>query len=380
MVQRVQTLRSTVTGARPSGRAPGELYVNFPDKQIGVADMGGTPQDLIPIRYFSPSANYAMRDLVMYDGRIYRSVVAVTAGPWNLTQWTPITSASIVSTGVALFEQTRDYKQNDVVVHDGKLYRANSAVAAAAWNGTNWTQISDYTLPAATAAALGGVKATAPVTGQFVTGINATGDLTFAAIPIATAAAIGGVKATAPVKDQFVTGINASGDLTFAAPTAYTLPAATSAALGGIKLVATPPAGQFINGFAADGTATYAAVTGFAKLDADQEWTAQQHYKVTALTYAATVAWDCSPAQKASLDLTGNATMAKPTNAKAGATYYLWVKGTGTFTLSFDATGYDFGTAGAPTLSGGGKRDLLMFEAHTDDGKLCFLGAAKGFA
>jgi len=183
MVSRVQTLRSSTTGARPpaGSREPGELYVNFVDKQIGLIDATKTPQDLIPIRYFSATANYAMRDLVMYDGRIYRATLAITAGAWNQAQWVPITSASIVSTGVALFEQTRDYKQNDVVVHDGKLYRANSAVAAGAWNGTNWTQISDYVLPAATAGALGGVKATAPVTGQFVTGINAGGDLTFAA-------------------------------------------------------------------------------------------------------------------------------------------------------------------------------------------------------
>ena len=269
MVSRVQTLRSSTTGARPpaGSREPGELYVNFVDKQIGLIDATKTPQDLIPIRYFSATANYAMRDLVMYDGRIYRATLAITAGAWNQAQWVPITSASIVSTGVALFEQTRDYKQNDVVVHDGKLYRANSAVAAAAWNGANWTQISDYTLPIATTGAIGGVKATAPVSGQFVTGINAAGDLTFGAppaaytLPIASAAAIGGVKATTPVANQFVTGINAAGDLTFGAPpaaTPYTLPAANATTLGGIK-VGTPAANQAVTGVAADGTLQWGA-------------------------------------------------------------------------------------------------------------------------
>ena len=48
--------------------------------------------------------------------------------------------------------------------------------------------------------------------------------------------------------------------------------------------------------------------------------------------------------------------------------------------MSFDLTGFDFGTAGAPTLSGGGKTDILMFECRTDGGKLMYLGCAKGFA
>lgn len=117
-----------------------------------------------------------------------------------------------------------------------------------------------YTLPAATAGALGGVKATARPTGKFVTGVNASGDLTFDFLPPAAATQLGGVFATANPGNQFVTGIAADGSLTFAAASfSYTLPAATNVALGGIKLAARP-ADQFVTGFAADGTTQYSAL------------------------------------------------------------------------------------------------------------------------
>lgn len=44
----VQILRSTVAGRRPTGRAPGELYVNFTDGVLGYIDGDGLPVDLQP--------------------------------------------------------------------------------------------------------------------------------------------------------------------------------------------------------------------------------------------------------------------------------------------------------------------------------------------
>jgi hypothetical protein len=55
----VQVLRSSVSGARPpaGSQPPGVLYVNFPDKQLGVMMPDGTPLDLIPTDTGSATAS-----------------------------------------------------------------------------------------------------------------------------------------------------------------------------------------------------------------------------------------------------------------------------------------------------------------------------------
>jgi hypothetical protein len=120
-----------------------------------------------------------------------------------------------------------------------------------------------YTLHAATAAALGGVKATPAVAGQFVTGIAADCSLTHGApaaggasytLPAATAAALGGVKATAAVARQFITGFAADGS-----PTRSEISAATASALGGVISTARP-ANQFVTGVDAAGNLSFGHV------------------------------------------------------------------------------------------------------------------------
>lgn len=113
----------------------------------------------------------------------------------------------------------------------------------------------------------------------------------------------------------------------------------------------------------------------------------QHYYPLVALTDGATISWSVAAAQKAKVTLGGNRTMAAVTNAKEGATYFLWViqDATGSRTLSWASSGagsYDFGAAGAPTLTTtAAKADLLQFEAVTIAGtlKLRFVGAAKGY-
>ena len=39
MTGRVQSIRSNVSGNRPTGRQPGELYVNWADGQIGSSQL-----------------------------------------------------------------------------------------------------------------------------------------------------------------------------------------------------------------------------------------------------------------------------------------------------------------------------------------------------
>ncbi|MFN3261329.1 MAG: tail fiber domain-containing protein [Pikeienuella sp.] len=47
MSYRLQIMRSSTVGRRPTGKQPGELYVNYADKALGVIDAVGAPLDLI---------------------------------------------------------------------------------------------------------------------------------------------------------------------------------------------------------------------------------------------------------------------------------------------------------------------------------------------
>jgi hypothetical protein len=105
------------------------------------------------------------------------------------------------------------------------------------------------------------------------------------------------------------------------------------------------------------------------------------------LTYAATVNWTVTNAQKAKITLGGNLSMSYTNGAVEGTTYFLWIiqDATGSRTVSWNTTspgGFDFGTVGAPTLTTGvNKADLLTFEAITIGAnlKLRYTGIAKGF-
>ena len=90
MTNRVQSLRSSIAGNRPTGRLPGELYVNLADAQLGVINAGSTAQDLLPVRIFQVSANYNIGDHVLQGGFLWRAIATVAAGSFNSTQWQQI--------------------------------------------------------------------------------------------------------------------------------------------------------------------------------------------------------------------------------------------------------------------------------------------------
>jgi hypothetical protein len=89
MVSRVQNIRSTNKNTRPPNttRQPGEFYVNFADKQLGVIDPAQVPQDLIAIRFFSADTDYVTGDHVIQQGRAYRARAAIPAGPFDPAEW-----------------------------------------------------------------------------------------------------------------------------------------------------------------------------------------------------------------------------------------------------------------------------------------------------
>jgi hypothetical protein len=84
------------------------------------------------------------------------------------------------------------------------------------------------------------------------------------------------------------------------------------------------------------------------------------------LADGATVNWDMASGFNARVTLGGNRTLAAPTNFAEGVTYALGIiqDGTGTRTLTWNAA-FDFGSAGAPTLStAAGKRDLVFLYCY----------------
>jgi Chaperone of endosialidase len=95
LVSRVQTQRLSAIGVRPvaGSRAPGELYVNWPDMQLGVIDETQNPNDLLAVRFFSVNTTYASGDVVWQGGHLWHANQAIPAGPFNPAQWDQNTTA-----------------------------------------------------------------------------------------------------------------------------------------------------------------------------------------------------------------------------------------------------------------------------------------------
>jgi hypothetical protein len=92
--------------------------------------------------------------------------------------------------------------------------------------------------------------------------------------------------------------------------------------------------------------------TSVAVLGTAQQYTRTHNFSATTLTDAASIAWDASQNQVASVTLTASRTLANPTNMVNGAVYILIVKqnGTGGWTLSYGAN-YKWPAAATPTIT-----------------------------
>lgn len=97
-----------------------------------------------------------------------------------------------------------------------------------------------------------------------------------------------------------------------------------------------------------------------------------------ALTDAATILWDTALGSVATVGIGASRILAAPTNAKAGQVYVLFVNhNVANSTLSYSG-GFNFGAAGAPTLStGSGVGDMLTFVYLS--GTFVFVGITKGY-
>ena len=92
MTTRQQILRSSTAGQIPAAgsRAPGELWVTFPDNQLGVIDTSRNAQKLLAVRYFSPLASYVVGDVVVQGGELYIAKSSIASGAFNAAQWNQV--------------------------------------------------------------------------------------------------------------------------------------------------------------------------------------------------------------------------------------------------------------------------------------------------
>lgn len=98
------------------------------------------------------------------------------------------------------------------------------------------------------------------------------------------------------------------------------------------------------------------------------------------LTYATTIPVDFATGINFGVTLTGNATLAAPTNVKSGSGFIEVVQdATGGRALTFDPA-WDFGAAGAPLLSAQPGKATLLSYAIRAPGKIRIGIAGKGFA
>ena len=156
---RVQSIRSQTKAVRPAAgsRQPGELYVNFADRQIGFIDQAKTAKDLVAIRYFSPTTDYAAGDFVIQAGELYQAKAGVAAGAFVAAQWDAVINAADLAAalgttsgnlsgqiGIKNWAQADAYQAGDLVINNDLIYQARAAInAGTAWDAALW---NDFTI------------------------------------------------------------------------------------------------------------------------------------------------------------------------------------------------------------------------------------------
>jgi hypothetical protein len=97
----------TAATAFPNPVEPGEIVVNTANRQIAVGDAAGAtlgaPKQLIGVRFFDTTAQYAPNDFVISGGNQYRAKAPIMPGPFNASQWdlyAPAGVAGVTADGV----------------------------------------------------------------------------------------------------------------------------------------------------------------------------------------------------------------------------------------------------------------------------------------
>ena len=269
----------------------------------------------------------AAGDILTYTGTDYARLAIGAAG-----------RVLKVNSGATAVEWATDTAGTGDVVGPG----SSTDDALARFNTTTGKLIQNST---ATLNDAGTITATAfagPLTGA-VTG-NITGNIdgiVGGTTPAAVTATQVDITAQGDLRLQDTTGGQYVGFQAAATTTSYTvtMPAATAASNGQALTITTAGVGSW-------------STVGDASLASAQEWTAQQNFNNTALTFDATQDWALAANQVATLTLTANTTFDAPTQMVDGAFYSLIIiqDGTGGRTASWDAV-FKWAGGTAPTLT-----------------------------
>jgi hypothetical protein len=167
MANNVQILRSTTPNtAPPDGtRLVGELWLNFPDAQLGYIDANTDPVELLPVRFWTNNTSYSADDIVYYDGALYRCLTTTTAGIGFVpSQWEDISAAA---GDITINQTAHGFDADDI----GAPIYFNGTVWALAQAGTaqHSNVISDVlSVDTIKIAAIGIVNVALPVSGGAV--------------------------------------------------------------------------------------------------------------------------------------------------------------------------------------------------------------------
>jgi len=127
-------------------------------------------------------------------------------------------------------------------------------------------------------------------------------------------------------------------------------PDLTDLEIDGTIVTATPAELNYVDGVT---SAIQTQMDAKATLGTAQEYTAQQNFNATTLTYDATQDWNLATNQVCKVTLTGNVTFDAPTNQVDGSVYVITIiqDGTGSRLLSGVNTVFKFAGATVPTLT-----------------------------
>ena len=205
------------------------------------------------------------------------------------------------------------------------------------------------------------VGGTTPADGSFST-LSSSGVATLASmngiIGSATPAAITGtqvdITAQGDLRLQDTTGGQYVGFQAAGTTTTYTvtMPAAVAASTGQALTISTAGVGSW-------------STVGDASIGTAQEWTAQQNFNNTTLSFDATQDWALAANQVATLELTANTVFDAPTQMVDGAFYSLIIKQdvTGGWTASWNAV-FKWAAGTAPTLTTtASAKDILVWRS-----------------
>jgi hypothetical protein len=104
------------------------IAVNTANRQIAVGDENaatvGTPLNLIAVRYFDARGVYAINDLVVNGGGLYRAISATGPGAFNTAHWVDVTGTVVVADSQPAAAQGSLWWESDTGIlwlyyHDG---------------------------------------------------------------------------------------------------------------------------------------------------------------------------------------------------------------------------------------------------------------------